>query len=320
MEYYLALDGGGTKLQGILFDSTFHLIAAARSGGINRNVHSREAAICHIDECVGSMFAQAEKQGIKISSIRRITSSWGGIYRDVIARHCPVEEYVTCGEGPVGVLCCGLTTGLLALSGTGSDIFLVRNCERIDAIGGWGYILGDDGSGVWIGRKAVRSMLRVLEDTSPEDSIMHRLIREQYHPCTPNDLVEHILRSPSPGHEIGSFCKIVNNAAQQGDSRACDILQKAGHVLAEDVMRMKVKHNLPDRFDVCMAGSVFQYCTEMSRTFTRHLAESWPEAQIHNAIFQPVIGCVIYEMLQTGHSLDAQTIAFLKKEYAAFCT
>lgn len=319
MEFYLALDGGGTKLQGILFDSTYHLIAAARSGGINPNVHSREAAIRHIDECIGSMFAQAKEKGIEIPSIRRVLSSWGGIQKDVIIRHCPAEEYVVCGEGPVGILCCGLTSGLLALSGTGSDIFLVRGCERIDAIGGWGYVLGDDGSGVWIGRKAVRSMLRVLEKISPEDSIIHSLIREQYHPCTPSDLVEHILRSPSPGREIGSFCKIVNMAAEQGDSTACGILQEAGHVLAEDVMRMKAKHSLPDSFDICMAGSVFQYCTEMSRTFTGHLAESWPGAQVHKAIFQPVIGCVIYEMMQNGRPLDAETIAFLKKEYAAFC-
>lgn len=81
MEFYLALDGGGTKLQGILFDSTYHLIAAARSGGVNRNVHSREAANRHIDECIGSMFAQAKEKGIEIPLIRRVIASWGGFRR-----------------------------------------------------------------------------------------------------------------------------------------------------------------------------------------------------------------------------------------------
>lgn len=320
MEYCIALDGGGTKLQGILFDSDYRLIAACRSGGVNQNVHSDEAVRRHIDECIGGLFAQAEEKKCAIGRISRVISSWGAVYEDVIAHYRPVDRFITCGEGTAGILCCGLTTGLLALSGTGSDIFLIRDCIRVDAIGGWGYLLGDEGSGTWIGRQGIRSMLRVLEKTDPEDSRMHGLLREKYHPNAPDELVGCVLHARAPGHELGSVCKIVNAAAQEGDFRATEILVQAGQILANDVLRMKRKHMLPDRYAIGTTGSVFQFCVPVRDAFTRRLAQSWPKAEIHHAIFQPIVGCIIYDMLQNGHTLDEQTIQYLKQEYAAFCT
>lgn len=73
------------------------------------------------------------------------------------------NRFLSAGEGSVGVLVCGIDTGLCALSGTGSDVFYVRNGIEEDVIGGWGYLLSDDGSGVWIGQQALRHMMRVFE-------------------------------------------------------------------------------------------------------------------------------------------------------------
>lgn len=320
MEYFMALDGGGTKLQGIIFDEDYRMIASALSGGINGNVYSMQVAQEHVRQCVSEMLEQAAGKNISISRIKRVVSSWGGTFQETINRICPVEQYEVCGEGTAGILCCGHTDGLLALSGTGSDVFLLRNIRNIDAIGGWGYVIGDDGSGTWIGRQAIRSMLRVLEGIEPEISLVHQTIRDICQCRKPDDLVHYILSSPSPGHCLGRFCKVVNEAAMKGDALAEGILREAGQILGESTIMMKQKHCLPDDENVCTVGSVFVYCTAMRDGFESYLQQHWPGCSIHHALFQPIIGCVIYAMLQNGHQLDRKTVGFLKEEYRAFCT
>lgn len=316
----MALDGGGTKLQGIIFDENNHMIASALSGGINRNVYSIETAREHVRQCVIQMLEQAADKNISVFRIKQVISSWGGTFQETINQLCQVEKYVVCGEGPAGILCCGCTDGLLALSGTGSDVFLLRNFRNMDAIGGWGYVIGDDGSGTWIGRQAIRSMLRVLEGIEPENSLMHPMIRNISHCRKPDDLVGFILSSPAPGQQLGNFCKVVNEAATEGDVLARDILREAGRILGESVLKMKQKHHLGDDESVCTVGSVFERCTAMREGFEDYLQQHWPDCSIHHALFQPIVGCVIYAMLQNGHHPDTKTIGFLKKEYRAFCT
>ena len=68
----------------------------------------------------------------------------------------------------VGVLACGMTEGLCALAGTGSDVFLIQNLKCTDTIGGWGYLLGDDGSGVWTGVHAARELAKAVSGMIPK--------------------------------------------------------------------------------------------------------------------------------------------------------
>ena len=52
MKYYIAFDGGGTKLQGVLFDETYTVLSSGLSGGVNGTVHTAAEADRHIEECL----------------------------------------------------------------------------------------------------------------------------------------------------------------------------------------------------------------------------------------------------------------------------
>ena len=316
MKYYIALDGGGTKLQGILFDSNYRMLSSGKSGGINRNVHSEEQVNAHIRECIGQLFQQSE---VQINRIECVFVSWNADFAAAIEHYCPCGEVVLVGEGCLGILSCGITEGVCALSGTGSDVFYVRDAREIDAIGGWGYLLGDDGSGVWIGRKAVRSMMRYLEEIE-EGTHLHHLIAEKYQPTSPSEMAMVIYSAKSPPYELGTLCKIVNQAAQFGDDTARKILCQAGVTMAKSVREMVDKHHLQANINVCTTGSVFQYCTDMRTAFDECVKQHMPDVKLYHAIFEPIVGCIIYRLVMSGRELDEEMLNFLKNEYHVFCT
>ena len=55
MRYYMAFDGGGTKLQGILFDEDCRLLSSARTEGVNTTVRSREQAEENVRACIRAL-------------------------------------------------------------------------------------------------------------------------------------------------------------------------------------------------------------------------------------------------------------------------
>lgn len=314
-KYYIALDGGGTKLQGVLFDEDGRKISTALAGGINGNVHSAKSVQEHVEACIRDLFRNADREIPKIEAVYR---SWGTEFSNEIQKYCPCGSEIQVGEGCLGALSCGITDGVCTLSGTGSDIFYVKSAQELDAIGGWGYLLGDDGSGVWIGIQAVRSMMRYLEKIE-EGSYLHRLIEEEYKPGSPSEMAMTIYSAVSPPYKLGTFCKVVNRAAQAGDPTAGLILAQAGILLAESTRQMVEKHNLKGTIHVCTTGGVFQHCDIMRDAFDRRISERIPSALLHHAKFEPVVGCVIYHMVARSGSLESGALEFLKSEYKEFC-
>lgn len=302
MKYYIAFDGGGTKLQGILFNSEACIIAEALSGGVNLTIHSKDTVMSRIDGCVTELLEKAAAAGFRIDEISAVTASLAGgisMYFDAVSRHVPCREYIHTGEGLLGVLTSGLTTGLCALSGTGSDIFYIKNYEELDVLGGWGYYLGDDGSGTWIGRKAVRSLLRVLSGIEPA-SLLHEMMKEETDVSTENDVFDLIYKQPSIASYIGTFCKTVNAAASRGDLTAVGILREAGEELAGQTCDMMEKHCLPGNMQLCVTGSVFRHCDIMRESFLKMLREEHPDIRYYPPLFSPVIGGMIWCLLKNG--------------------
>lgn len=93
-------------------------------------------------------------------------------------------------------------------------MFYVRNGIEEDVIGGWGYLLSDDGSGVWIGQQALRHMMRVFERLE-EPGLLHAVLREEYGIESRAHLYDAVYyRQKAPVFQIGSYCKAVSKAAR----------------------------------------------------------------------------------------------------------
>lgn len=290
------------------------MISSACAGGVNSTVHSKSAIQEHVDACVDKLF---QKAGMPIPGIKQVIASWGDCFSGSIRRYCPVESVVMAGEGALGSLSCGLTDSFCALAGTGSDVFYIRNGLMEDAIGGWGYLLGDDGSGVWIGREAVRSTFHYLEGTA-EMTHLHQLVMDHFQLGPSKGLIGVIYSAPSPPYQVGTVCRVVNRAAMDGDVEAHDILQRAGIAMGQEVQRMMKKYAVT-KAEITTCGGVFQNCGHMRQAFEAYLKENCPGCSVHAPIFEPVIGCILYHIVQKQGEITPEILDFLQKEYHDFC-
>jgi N-acetylglucosamine kinase-like BadF-type ATPase len=126
--------------------------------------------------------------------------------------------------------------GILLYAGTGSVAYAIDENGAVHQIGGWGYLLGDEGAGYWIGKEAIRVALfsieskKQIEETSLVGQILKEINAHDWN--TVKAFVYSQERSV-----IAALSKIVDSAASTGDREAINILNKAAGHLADLVNR-----------------------------------------------------------------------------------
>ncbi|MEN9305448.1 MAG: hypothetical protein RLY76_716 [Actinomycetota bacterium] len=151
--------------------------------------------------------------------------------------------------------------GILLYAGTGSVAFAIDENLKRHQIGGWGYLLGDEGAGYWIGKESIRSALFVIENKqtvkpgSLVDQILSQINAKDW------DGVKSFVYSQDRS-AIAALSKIVNSCAEQGDQDAILILEKAAGHLAELVNRIDkqlLRKSLPVIFTGGISSSKLLY-------------------------------------------------------------
>ncbi len=145
-------------------------------------------------------------------------------------------------------------SGILLISGTGSAA-VVRNrdtAERI--IGGWGPLLGDEGSGRWIGLKALKHLSMVL-DGRREADMLSKEIQSQLEPDilrSSRELPHIIAAKPSL---IAAITRIVLTLAPR-NVRAMEIVESAADALADLVLASGSEASDQSMSKLCLHGSI----------------------------------------------------------------
>lgn len=165
--------------------------------------------------------------------------------------------------------------GILLYAGTGSVAFAIDNLSNPYQIGGWGYLLGDEGAGYWIGREAIRHAMFDIETKAEFE---------------PKSLTSEILdviggkdwssvKSFVYSQErsvIASLSKLVNTSAEAGDVDAIRIIRKAAGHLAYLVRRMDESlagGSLPVKFTGGISHSAILY-QELNQVLPKRISLS----------------------------------------------
>ena len=160
MKHYIAVDSGGTKTLGILFDERGVVTQKLRADGANPNVIGADAAVQVVFSVLDRLGALAD--GPVVGAV----ISWAGItaYGDAfevrLRQMTDIDALYTVTDAiPLLTGGLGASDGACLISGTGSVCF-VRAGGRLTRIGGWGYLLDiSSGSGFDLGRDALTAAL-----------------------------------------------------------------------------------------------------------------------------------------------------------------
>ncbi|WP_225729017.1 MULTISPECIES: N-acetylglucosamine kinase [unclassified Nocardia] len=168
MNAVLGLDIGGSKTMAVLAEAGI-VIARARAGSANIASVGRAEAGRQLDvilEAVGGHDIRAVCAGAAGAD----TPEMRDRLRELLSERLPHAEIQVVHDSELVLAAAGVDEGVVLISGTGS-VAWGRYAGRTARAGGWGYQLGDQGSGYWVAREAVRAALARIDRGEPADRL-----------------------------------------------------------------------------------------------------------------------------------------------------
>ena len=308
MAYYLGIDGGGTKTRCVLADETM-VLATATSGGSNivrlgepqarETLHTAVRQVCATANislaqisaiCIGA--AGADRPAIA-AKIRMILVEL--IF--AIAPETALPKIEVVGDMTIALEAAfGAGPGVIAIAGTGSIAYGRDANGHTARAGGWGFAISDEGSGHWIGRRAISAILSARDQGL--ETALSATVLQAWKLNTIDELVERANSTPAP--DFPRLFPIVLRTADEGDSAARDLLNDAGGKLAE-LVAMVIGHLAPNisaamlpaaTLPVAMTGSVFRQSPDVRQVFYNTLRTRFPGADVRQDIVDPIEGAL----------------------------
>jgi N-acetylglucosamine kinase-like BadF-type ATPase len=185
----LGLDIGGTWTRALVVDvGTGSRSGASRREGANPITHGVEAASVHIAAAVTEALADADRVAAQIDACVIGMAGASKLAGDPAAAEAVAELWRRIGIGcPVRIVADVTTAfaagtaepdGSILLAGTGAIAAIMRDRRPTAILGGHGWLLGDEGSGVWIGREAVRATLAALDRGAEPSGLTKAVLAE----------------------------------------------------------------------------------------------------------------------------------------------
>jgi N-acetylglucosamine kinase-like BadF-type ATPase len=284
--FLLALEGGGTRSQAAILDFEGHCLQISDSADVNTNFTSHQAAEQAVLTAVSEALQQA---GISGGSITHFASALVGprFGPELLGSILPHTSYHYYGEGQVVFARAGFYRphGVAVVAATGATAWGVRRDDgRRVAFGGWGSLLGDEGSAYAAGLLGLRTAVRAFEGREPaptqlvEGICQHLgLTRETFH----SGLVRLAYQKPLSRAEIASLASVVTCLAAEGDVPASRIVAKvSGDLAALALHAARQLFSGEESFDVAAAGGLLKAGEMILGPLRVGLAREFPQARL----------------------------------------
>lgn len=294
MALYLGLDAGGTSTRAALGDET-RVLARVSGGSIKPLRVTREQA----RENLAALLREVARAGGV--DLRKITVTCVGTaglrlpqtdgwMREIISA-CAGGEIIVCGDEEVALdAAFPGQAGVLVIAGTGSNTLGRTSTGQLLHVGGWGPVLGDQGSGYWIGHQGVRAALRA-KDAGMRAPILDGTL-ELWKVPDANELIN----VAQAGADFSQLAPVVVACAEAGDPTANEVLEHGGRLLAEDaaeafrqVRQLEPEQPMPG---IAFIGGILGKVTIVRESMVRALRQSLPTVQIVPEAVDAVTGAL----------------------------
>ncbi len=183
--------------------------------------------------------------------------------------------------------------GVVVCAGIGAVAYGRNERGEQAQSGGWGRVLGDEGSGYWIGRGALAACCRAQDGIEAPTQLEPLLLKHLEMPDL-NCAREAIACNALTPADIAALSEIVSRAAAQGDKAARRILREAGKELALSAQATLRRLNMEQEpVVVGTMGGVFRAGRAVLRAFRETVKQAAPNATIVPARVPPCVGAAL---------------------------
>ncbi len=302
----IGIDAGGSKTVCLLADEEGRVVSEARGPGVNlQSVGERrlEQALREaIDSVLDASGVEAQAICVGIAGVDReddarvvteILARVSGGVRATVVNDALIALVAGAGDGP----------GIVIIAGTGS-IAYGRSAEGSAArAGGWGHIIGDEGSGYWIGQHALSAVVREVDGRGPSTRLT-RDVLTHFGVADAQALVRIVYNLEAPRHSVAMLGPIVQRACEEGDAVAAQILEQAAEELAMAGRSVATRLEMRgDAFPIVLSGSVFRLVPRLVAEIGRRLIEVAPRADVQLLAREPAHGAVTLALAEARGAL-----------------
>jgi N-acetylglucosamine kinase-like BadF-type ATPase len=186
----------------------------------------------------------------------------------------------------------GEGSGVVIVAGTGSIAYGRDTAGRAARAGGWGYLLGDEGGGFWIGRAALSAVVRQFDGRGPA-TILTDLVLAQMELRDPRELIHAVYDIGMPRQAVAGIASVVQRAGDAGDAVAREILERASGELAAAAASVIGRLGMRgDVFPIVLSGGIFRGIPSLVAGVSARMTEVAPRSSIRPLTVEPAVGAV----------------------------
>ena len=303
----VGVDGGGSKTRAIVADERGNRLGEVVGPGSAVRPGQAEHSADVIAAAVGDALASCGMTHV-VPKVLCVGVAGAGreperesLWRALVGRELAEETVVhpdfsialddAFGEGP----------GILLISGTGSAAFGRGPSGSIARCGGWGPVMGDEGSGAWIGRRALSVVTASADGREPETALVGAVLTAAQ-VNEPQELVAWAAQS-TPA-QLATLAPVVSSVADAGDLRANAILSLAVEELVLHVRALARQLFGDERAaaPVAFTGGMLTRGTTLRKRLEHRLRSAVPGAQLHATDIDAARGAVRGALRHVGES------------------
>ncbi len=313
MNCVLGIDGGGSNTICILMKDGGKVLGRGQAGASNY----QSIGITAAQKQIHSAIDQATIAGLKHTNTINIVAICLGlagvsrpedievvktIVSQLLARNNRLP--ITWTLQPSNIVIChdalialtggvGDAVGVVVAAGTGSIVFGQNHQGKSKRVGGWGYILGDEGSAYNIAIRGMQAALKAYDGRGIPTNLVENLQRH-LGLSTIEDLIEVIYRRGWGVKEIAGLAPIVDRTAAEGDKVANDIIDQA---IAELVIATSTVIDSifapGEVVEIVTTGSVWQAKCKLRDKFVKFINRKYPLAKVISPRHEPAYGAAL---------------------------
>src|SRR5580704_11999297 len=293
--HVLGIDAGGTKTVCLLADGQGVVVSEGRGAGANLHTAGELAVEKVLHEAMEAAI------GDRAITPAAICLGIAGVDRDdemltvraVMRRIGYKSRVLVVNDALIGLVAGARDEpGIVINAGTGSIVY-GRNREFEAArAGGWGHMIGDEGSGYWIGREALAAVMRAADGRGPATGLTAEILAH-FGVDEVSRLPRIVYDREQPRAAVAELGPIVQRSGEQGDAVATRILERAATELVLAAQSVATRLEMRgDAFTIYLAGGAFRVVPWLASELPPRLAEVAPRCTVELLDAEPAVGAV----------------------------
>jgi len=309
---YIGIDGGGTKTVCLIGDEYGRIVHVCHGEGTNVKSkpwpEAQRIIVDLIEEAIhvsGSDRAQLAAIFLGLAGSDRPADKQR--WREYLASVLPSHVHVVVHHDAINALAAGTwgQGGVVLIAGTGSIAygFDLKSSKEI-RVGGWGYLLGDEGSGFDLGRRGLTAVMRAY-DGRGASTLITSIMMGELRLSSPAELISYYYEHENVRAAIADAARYVLLAAEQEDPVALEIIDEILAMLRELVITAIDRLGTGEKTPLVLSGGLFGNAF-FAKRFLDHPELKNAKCSPERLLLPPAIGSYVLALAEAGCPITEQ--------------